>query len=74
MDNGFICICCRRRKGYSEAIIAEKYIGICKNCNEKIFYMPDDAVFMGSENVSSLYAVLRYDGIIKRALRDYKFL
>ena len=72
MDNGFICICCKRRKSQKEGI-REKYIGICDSCNEKICYMPENSVFKGSENLSSLYAVLGYKGIIKRAIRDYKF-
>lgn len=73
MDNGLICICCKRRKKCAEYVISEKYTGICKSCNEKIMYMPEGTVFAGSENLSSLYAVLKYDGIIQRAIKDYKF-
>ena len=71
MDN--ICICCRRRKNHDEFTITEKYLGICRSCKGKITYFSENTVFMGSENLSSLYAVLKYEGLIKRAIRDYKF-
>ena len=73
MDNGFICICCKRRTSYKESVISEKYLGLCKGCNDKISYFPDGTVFKGSDNLSSLFSVVEYKGVIGSAIRRYKF-
>lgn len=73
MDNGFICICCRRRKTVSDGVITEKYIGLCGKCNNNIVYFSKDTVFEGSDNLVSLFSVVEYGGVISNAIRRYKF-
>ncbi len=73
MDNGFICICCRRRFRWEDAVIAEHYLGICMECNERIEYVKAGSVLPGGGALDSLFAAARYEGIIKSAIGRYKF-
>lgn len=73
LENGFICICCTRRKERNEAYTAEKYLGICKACNEKLVYIPKGTVFKGGDNLSSLISVVTYNATARNVIRRYKF-
>ncbi len=73
MKDGFLCICCRRRKGNNEAHIREEYIGICSHCQDRLSNLPKGAVFAGDEYVSSVFSVFGYKGIIRNAIKRYKF-
>ena len=69
-----MCICCKRRKGRNEKYIAEKYIGICRDCENRLERIPFGNVFKGNDYVSSLFSVFYYKGLIRDAIRRYKFL
>ena len=73
MDNGFICICCKRRKNHKESVISESYLGLCRSCNDRISYFPESAIFKGSNSLSSLFSVVEYKGVVAGAIRRYKF-
>lgn len=73
VENRFVCICCKRRKGRGEAYIAEKYIGICRSCESKLERIAPGAVFKGNDDINSLFSVFYYKGLIRNALMNYKF-
>ena len=73
MEGVFICIGCRRRKSIKDAEFSEKYLGICKRCNEKLKYLPEKTVFPGTENIDSFISTFFYEGLIKEIIRRYKF-
>ncbi len=73
MEERFICICCQRKKEKTAAFLREEYIGICRECNEKLQYIAKDAVFCGNENLQSIFSVFYYKGIIRNAISRYKF-
>lgn len=73
MEERILCICCNRRKKNAEFAIKEKYIGVCKDCNEKLEYLPKGSVFYGNENLQSVFSVFCYKGHIRRMIGKYKF-
>lgn len=73
MDNGFICICCRRRHPKAKAVLCEKYLGICLECNARIKYTEYEAVASGGDRLDSLLSPLIYTEPIKSAIMRYKF-
>ncbi len=64
---------CRRRKAMAEAYCAEKYLGLCKMCSDKISRVPKGAVFPGTGALSSLFAACFYGGSFREAVKRYKF-
>lgn len=73
MDDRFLCIFCNRRHFNSEAYIRETYLGVCKECNERLPSIPKDGVFCGTHSTNSLFSVFYYKDMVKRSVIRYKF-
>lgn len=73
MEDRFLCIFCDRRHFNTESYIRETYLGVCKECNDRLPRIPKDGVFYGTHSTDSLFSVFYYKDLIKRSVIRYKF-
>lgn len=73
MEDRFLCIFCDRRHFNTEAYFREKYLGVCRECNERLPRISKDGIFPGTHSTDALFSVFSYKGLLKRSLIRYKF-